>query len=108
MLFFIIRRGKMNFITSISSEPKNINEHALYHWSSTKKLVFTSLMAALAAILQSAGGYLPVVGFLISPFTTLPILLVVLVSVRYGIFSYILAACLLLLIEPTELFIFPF
>jgi len=91
-----------------SSSPQNIHLHVADHWSTTKKLVFTALMAALAALLQSAGGLVPGIGFFISPFTTLPILLSSLVSLQYGIYSYVLTNFLLLLIEPTELFIFPF
>src|SRR5690625_3493255 len=107
-VFIKTKGGKMSMIGPVSPEPKEIYQHALVNWSPTKKLVFTALMAALAAILQSAGGYLPGIGFFISPFTTLPILLGVLVSIRYGIFSYLLAAGLLLIIEPSELFIYPF
>src|SRR5690625_3705881 len=91
-----------------SSSPQNIHLHVADHWSTTKKLVFTALMAALAALLQSAGGLVRGIGFFISPFTTLPILLSSLVSLQYGIYSYVLTNFLLLLIEPTELFIFPF
>ncbi|WP_432361585.1 hypothetical protein [Sporosarcina sp. UB5] len=67
-----------------------------------------ALMAALAAILQSAGGLLPAIGFAISPLATAPIMLVALISLHSGAFTYILTILLLFLIEPTELFIFPF
>jgi len=67
-----------------------------------------ALMAALSAILQSAGGFLPGIGYFFSAFATLPILLGTLISVRSGILTYLLTICLLLLIEPTELAIFPF
>lgn len=80
----------------------------LRSWNTTKKMVSVSLLATIAALLQSAGGYIPVFGFFISPFTTLPIVLVTLISIRYGILSYALTVLLLLIIEPTELFIFPF
>ncbi|WP_245698348.1 hypothetical protein [Sporosarcina ureilytica] len=91
----------------IPSHPKDLHRFFM-RWSGTQKLLFGALMAALAAILQSAGGLLPGVGFLISPFTTAPILLVALVSLRTSVLSYFLTILLLLFIEPTELFIFPF
>ncbi len=77
-------------------------------WSSLKHSLFGALMASLAAILQATGGVLPGIGMLLSPFTTLPILLSTLVSIRTGILTYILTILLLLLMEPSELFIFPF
>ncbi len=77
-------------------------------WSPTKKLMFTALMAALAGILQSTGGLLPGIGFLLSPFATAPILLIALISFRLRILSYLLTSFLLLVIQPSELVIFPF
>ena len=97
----------MYFIRSISSSPKDIHRNFL-HWSPLKQLIFGALMASLAAILQAAGGLLPGIGMFLSPFTTLPILVSTLVSIRTGILTYILTILLLLLIEPSELFIFPF
>ena len=97
----------MSFTKSMPTHPKDIHR-ILTSWSPTKKLMFMALMAALAAILQSAGGFLPGIGYAISPFATAPILLVALMSLRSGIFTYIVTFCLLLLIEPSELIIFPF
>lgn len=77
-------------------------------WSPVKKMMFGSLMAALAAILQAAGGLVPGIGFFISPFATAPILLITIISSRTGIWTYLLTIGLLLLIEPSELMIFPF
>ncbi|WP_252504482.1 hypothetical protein [Sporosarcina sp. Marseille-Q4943] len=97
----------MLFTTSLPSHPKYIHR-ILNRWPPTKRLLFMALMAALAAILQSAGGLLPAVGFAISPFATAPIMLVALMCLRSGIFTYIVTILLLFLIEPTELVIFPF
>ena len=97
----------MTFTDSIPSHPNDIHR-ILTSWSPTKKLMLMALMAALAAILQSAGGFLPGIGYAISPFATAPILLVTLMALRSGIFTYIVAICLLVLIEPSELVIFPF
>lgn len=92
----------------IPSYPRDIHRFASNHWSQARKLVFTALMGTLAAIFQSAGGLLPGIGYFISPFATVPILLAILISFQSGVFSYLLAIYLLVLIEPTELFIFPF
>lgn len=97
----------MIFSRSFSTDVRQIHEE-LQGWNTTKKMVAVSLLASIAALLQSAGGYVPVFGFFISPFTTLPIVLATLISLRYGILSYSLTFLLLLLLEPTELFIFPF
>lgn len=92
---------------SISSSPNDIQQ-LFMQWSPLKQSLFGALMAALAAILQAAGGLLPGIGMFLSPFTTLPIVVSTLVSIRTGILTYILTIFLLLLMEPSELFIFPF
>ena len=97
----------MTFTNSIPSHPNDIHR-ILTSWSPTKKLMLMALMAALAAILQSAGGFLPGIRYAISPFATAPILLVALMSLRSGIFTYLVTICLLVLIMPSELVIFPF
>lgn len=74
----------------------------------TKHLLVSALLSSLAAILQAAGGYVPLVGFFISPFTSLPMIIATMMGVRYGLFTYMLTISLLVIIEPTELFIFPF
>lgn len=71
------------------------------------KLVITALLSTLATMLQSAGGFMPGIGFLISCLATLPIFLVTCFSIRQGILSYILTIFLLLFIQPSELIIFP-
>ncbi|MBD3107245.1 hypothetical protein IEO70_02620 [Bacillus sp. AGMB 02131] len=76
--------------------------------SSTAKLLLTAVLSSSAAIFQSAGGFMPGIGFVVSPLTTLPIFLATFVSVKYGILSYFVTILLLLLIQPSELFIFPF
>jgi hypothetical protein len=72
------------------------------------KLVASALMGLIAAILQAAGGVIPGIGMLISPFSTAPIIISVLIFPSYGILSYLLTIFLLLLIQPSELIIFPF
>ncbi|KZE69128.1 hypothetical protein AWM68_02350 [Fictibacillus phosphorivorans] len=72
-----------------------------------KRLVLGSFLACIAATLQTAGGFLPGIGYFISPFATLPILLGSLFSLQMGIMSYFLTIPLLLIVFPSELFIFP-
>ncbi|WP_019638847.1 hypothetical protein [Paenibacillus fonticola] len=74
----------------------------------TKTLIIIAFFSALTALLQSAGGYLPGPGYLISPFSTAPIVLSALISLRSGLTAYALSCLLLLLIQPSELIVFPF
>ncbi|EJQ51249.1 hypothetical protein IEQ_02189 [Bacillus cereus BAG6X1-2] len=71
-------------------------------------LVITALLGSLAAIFQSAGNLIPGIGLFISPFATLPIFLAICYSIREGVLSYILTIFLLLIIQPSELIVFPF
>lgn len=84
----------------------------LHHYFKTftysKKLVLAALFSALAAILQSTGNFLPGIGYVISPFATLPILICTIISIPFGLQSYVLTFLLLILIQPGESFIFPF
>jgi hypothetical protein len=74
----------------------------------TTNLVIATLLSSFAAIFQSAGGFFPGIGYLISFMSTLPIFLASIISIRHGILSYFLTMLLLLLIQPSELIIFPF
>lgn len=105
---FSTKRGDTLFLNhSIPSYPKDIHQ-IFQSWSITKRLIFTALMASLATILQSAGGLLPGIGYAISPLATAPILLGSLISFRSGTLIYSLTICLLMVIQPSELLIFPF
>lgn len=83
-------------------------KHDSSEFSSTAKLLLTAILSSFAAIFQSAGGFMPGIGFAVSPLTTLPIFLATILSVKFGILAYIVTILLLLLIQPSELFIFPF
>ena len=76
--------------------------------SPTTKLIFSAVLSSIAAIFQSAGGYVPGIGYLISTMTTLPIFLAANVSFRHGFLSYFVTIILLLFIQPSELIIFSF
>ena len=74
----------------------------------TKTLVTIAFLSAIAALFQSAGGFIPGAGYLISPLSTAPVALAALVSIRSGLTVYALSIVLLLLIQPSELIVFPF
>lgn len=74
----------------------------------TKTLVTIAFFGALTAIFQSAGGFLPGPGYLISPFSTAPIILSTLISLRSGLTVYAISIMLLFLIQPSELIVLPF
>jgi len=98
----------MMYLTKpLSSIPKDTHKR-LKKYSSTKKLTLSAILAVFATILQAAGGLLPGVGLLFSPFSTMAILLSTMISLKHGGFSYLLTIFLLILLEPSELFIFPF
>ncbi len=97
----------MNWFNVLSEESYKFH-HYFKTFSYTKKLVLTSLFSALAAILQSTGNFLPGIGYLISPFATLPILICTIISIPFGLQSYVITFLLLSLIQPGESFVFPF
>lgn len=71
-------------------------------------LVLSALFAALAALLQSAGGWLPGFGLAISPLATAPTALAAIISIQSGVMSYLVTIGLLVILQPSELFIYPF
>ena len=73
-----------------------------------KRLVLGSFLACMAALLQAAGGFLPGIGYFISPFATLPILIGAMFSLQMGVMSYFLTILLLFILFPSELVVFPF
>lgn len=76
-------------------------------FSNTTKLVLGSIFAGIAALLQSAG-IIVGIGYAFSIFATLPIVLSSLISLRIGVMSYFLTIGLLVVIQPSELLVFPF
>jgi hypothetical protein len=76
--------------------------------SFTFKLVVTAFLGLIAAIFQSAGGWIPGIGMLISPFSSAPIIFSMLIGPSYGLLCYLLTIFLLVLLQPSELIVFPF
>ncbi|MFJ7976695.1 hypothetical protein ACIQZI_13495 [Peribacillus sp. NPDC096379] len=97
----------MDSLKSISDEIKS-TQHTFLRLSKTKRLVLGSLFASLAALFQSAGGLFPGIGYFISPLATAPILFCSMLSIPLGWISYLLTIGLLLILQPSELIIFPF
>lgn len=83
-------------------------KHLFGRHNRVRKLVIVASLGALSGIFQSAGGLLPGIGFVISPLATAPIVIAALLSVRSGIAAYFLTICLLTILQPSELIIFPF
>lgn len=97
----------MYFFQSISKHVQSV-QLEFRNQSKIKRLAIGSVLACIAAILQSAGGFLPGVGYGISPFATLPILICVMFSLPIGVISYFLTILLLFVLQPSELVVFPF
>ncbi|MCM3772316.1 MULTISPECIES: hypothetical protein [Priestia] len=97
----------MYFLKSLSNEVKSAQLY-FNRLSKTKQLVLGALFASLAALFQSTGGLLPGIGIFISPLSTAPILFCFIISLPLGFITYILTNLLLLIIQPSELIIFPF
>ncbi|MFJ7827824.1 hypothetical protein [Psychrobacillus sp. NPDC096623] len=76
--------------------------------SKAKRLTLGSLLACIAAVFQAAGGLLPGIGYFVSPFATLPILIGAMFSLQMGMMSYFLTTLLLFILYPSELVIFSF
>jgi hypothetical protein len=73
----------------------------------TRKMITIAFLATLSAIFQSIGGLLPVIGYLISPLATAPIVISTILSIRSGLTAYLLTILLLFFIQPSELIVFP-
>ncbi|MFP5112097.1 hypothetical protein ACSU64_06915 [Bacillaceae bacterium C204] len=97
----------MYLFKSITDEIKSARL-VFNNYSKPKRLVLAALFASIAAVLQAAGGFLPVLGYLISPFATAPILLCSILSLPLGAMAYFLTNLMLLILQPSELIVFPF
>jgi len=98
----------MFLLQSITDHAKMISNNFNKTASISKKITSIALLASLAAILQSAGGFVPIVGLFISPFATAPVIISTILSARYGWIGYLLTTLLLILIQPSEVIIFVF
>ncbi|KEF39247.1 hypothetical protein M670_01640 [Schinkia azotoformans MEV2011] len=101
------RGGQMYFLRSISDDIQ-VAQLQFRNLTKTRMLVLGAFLACLAAVLQAAGGFLPGIGYFISPFATLPILICAMFSLSVGVMSYFLTILLLFILVPSELNVFPF
>ncbi|WP_338473078.1 hypothetical protein R4Z10_10330 [Niallia sp. XMNu-256] len=97
----------MYLLRSLSEDVQS-SQLAFNNETKTKRLILGALFAGISALLQAQGGFLPGIGYLISPFATLPILICAMFSKSLGVMSYILTIFLLFLLLPSELLVFPF
>ena len=97
----------MYFLKPISDEVR-LSQLLFNKHNKTMKLILCSIFACIAAILQAAGGFLPGVGYFLSPLATGPILFISMLTIPYGVMSYLLTIMLLFILQPTELIVFPF
>ncbi|WP_164667255.1 hypothetical protein [Virgibacillus doumboii] len=97
----------MYFLKPVSDEVRSFQQIFDNH-KKTMKLILVSIFACFAAVFQAAGGFLPGIGYFISPLATAPILLGAMFSFSFGVISYFLTIMLLFILQPTELIIFPF
>lgn len=91
----------------INSDTKVAAKYIGFPLPPTRKIVYGALLASFATILQSAG-MLGGLGFVVSALSTLPILIAALISRQLGILTYTVALVMIGIIQPSELFAFPF
>ncbi|MEH7254475.1 hypothetical protein V7111_20390 [Neobacillus niacini] len=86
---------------------KNSVDVTVDFYSKTTRLVMGALLGSIAVILQSAGIFTGI-GYIFSMLATGPIVLSCLLSTRIGLMTYIVTICLLAVVQPSELLVFPF
>jgi len=101
-----MKRVLAYWISPISNNLKELN-YKFRGFSYMKKMILVAFLCTFAALFQSAG-IVPGIGYLISFLATAPIMVAVFISIRHGLFAYILTILLLLVLQPSELIIFPF
>lgn len=80
-----------------------------HHFSlSLRETIMAGLLATISALLQASGNIIPLIGLFISPFATLPILIVSSSSLIRGFLAYLTCFLVLLIIQPNEAIIFLF
>lgn len=72
----------------------------------SKSITYASVASVLCTLLHSSPVYLPVAGMLLSPISTLPILLVTMLNPLSGIFTWVCTTTMLFFLSPQEAAIF--
>ena len=91
----------------LGSDVKIMDQYIGLPLTPARKIAYGALLASLATILQSAG-MLGGLGFVVSALSTLPILIATLISLQLGFLTYAVALVMIAIIQPSELFAFPF
>ncbi|MTI85850.1 MAG: hypothetical protein FH756_18625 [Firmicutes bacterium] len=98
----------MFLLEDITINAREIHQRFIREYSTQREMVLAAQLCVLAAILQSAGGFFPGVGYLVSAMSTVPVVIASVFSLRCGIKTYLLACVLLFFLQPAELIIFAF
>lgn len=85
----------------IMTKETSSNKALKYH------IPYAAVLAVITAIMQASGNYIPVLGYVISAFSTLPVMIAAIFSINIGIATFFGTTFLLLIIQPSEFFIFP-
>ncbi|WP_199621894.1 hypothetical protein [Paenibacillus alkalitolerans] len=98
----------MFLFKAVTQDARAVHGHFQRANTNAREIIHIAFLGALAAVLQSAGGLLPGIGYIISPLATAPMLMAAVYSIRSGITAYFLTIILLLVLQPSELAVFPF
>lgn len=71
-----------------------------------KKIAFAGIFSSLCIAFQAAPIFFPAIGMLISPLSTLPILIVTMLIPQSGVLTLLVSTTVLLFISPHEAFLF--
>ncbi|KJS78109.1 MAG: hypothetical protein JL56_01860 [Desulfotomaculum sp. BICA1-6] len=95
-------------LKDITVNAREINQRFIRESNRFKEIALVAQLCVLAAILQSAGGFYPWMGYLVSAMSTGPVVIASVFSLRCGLQTYLAACMLLLFLQPAELIIFAF
>lgn len=91
-----------------SQSTPNRSRHGHHFSLSLRETIMAGFLATLSILLQASGNIIPFIGLLISPFSTLPILIVSSSSPLGGFLAYLTCSLVLLITAPSEAIIFFF
>ncbi|EDL65656.1 hypothetical protein [Bacillus sp. SG-1] len=97
-----------HFLQNTSTDAQALQHRFSMNSSRLRVLITLGILSALAAIFQSAGGFFPGPGYLVSPLATAPMILAAVISPGYGAISYLAAIGVLMIWQPSEVVIFTF
>ncbi|KJS14224.1 MAG: hypothetical protein VR67_01295 [Peptococcaceae bacterium BRH_c8a] len=98
----------MFLLDDITVNAREIHQRFIQESNRFREIALVAQLCVLAAILQSAGGFYPGVGYLVSAMSTGPVVIASVFSLRCGFQTYLAACMLLLFFHPGEIIIFAF